>query len=245
MSVFVERWDALWRYLREYHQYEVIGGEHVPAVGPALVASTHSLATYENLMLASLSCDELGRRPFIVGDDLMFKVPWLGARLREARMIPRDRQAAVDLLRAGEIVGLGPGGMREALRPSHDRYRFDWHGRLGFVWVSIVAQAPIIVGVCPTADDIYTVYENPITPWLYKQFKLPMPLFRGRGLSPLPRPVKIVHWISAPIAPPAVAPDDVTDEIVAAHHALVSERMHALVSEALAQASDTRSSNAE
>ena len=233
MSRFAERWDALWRWLREYHQYEVVGGEHVPQVGPALVASTHSLATYENLMMASMSLDILGRRPFIVGDDLMFKVPWLGDRLREVRMIPRDRQTAVDLLRRGEIIGLGPGGMREALRSSEERYRFDWSGRLGFVWVSIASGAPIIVGACPAADDIYTVYKNPLTPWLYQRFKLPLPVFRGRGPTPLPRPVKIVHYLAEPIPPPVIAPDDIRDEDVERHHALVTERMRTLVDQAL------------
>jgi 1-acyl-sn-glycerol-3-phosphate acyltransferase len=221
------------RYLREYHQYEVIGGEHVPRVGPALVASTHSLATYENLLLASRSIDDLGRRPHVVGDDLMFKMPWLGPKLREVGMIPGDRAAAVDLLRRGEIVGLGPGGMREALRSSHDKYNFDWSGRMGFVWVSLVSGAPIIVGACPTADDIYTVYDNPVTPWLYRQFKLPLPLFRGRGLSPLPRPVKLVHFLAPPIHPPKLAPDEVSEEHVRAHHELITERMRALVGEAL------------
>ena len=232
-STFVQRWDALMRFLREYHQYEVVGGEHVPRSGPALVASTHSLATYENLMLGSLSLEGLGRRPYIVGDDLMFKLPWLGAKLREVGMIPRDRASAVELLRQGEIVGLGPGGMREALRSSDDKYRFDWAGRLGFVWVSMMSGAPIIVGACPTADDIYTVYRNPLTPWLYKRFKLPLPLFRGRGPTPLPRPVKIVHYISEPIPPPAIAPEDVSEEDVVRHHERVSERMRELVDEAL------------
>jgi 1-acyl-sn-glycerol-3-phosphate acyltransferase len=237
MSAFVERWDALMRYLREYHQYEVIGGEHVPQVGPALVASTHSLATYENLMMGSLSLDELGRRPYIVGDHLMFKIPWLGAKLREVGMISGDRELTVELLKRGEIVGLGPGGMREALRPSHDKYRFDWSGRLGFVKVSILAQAPIIVAACPAADDIFTVYKTSLTPWLYRAFKVPLPIFRGRGLSPLPRPVKLVHWIAPPILPPKIAPSELTDEHVSEHHAVVCERMMSLVSKALASSS--------
>jgi 1-acyl-sn-glycerol-3-phosphate acyltransferase len=237
MSQFLARWDRLWRYLREYHQYEIVGEDHVPRVGPALVASTHSLATYENLLLASRAVDDLGRRPHIVGDNLMFQVPWLGGKLRECGMIRGDRASAVELLRRGEIVGLGPGGMREALRSSRDRYSFDWSGRTGFVWVSIVSGAPIIVGACPAADDIYTVYDNPVTPWLYRRFKLPLPVFRGRGLSPWPRPVKLVHYLAEPIYPPKVAPDDVRDEHVLAHHAVVVERMRALVGDALQLAS--------
>ena len=113
------------------------------------------------------------------------------------------------------------------------KYHFDWTGRMGFVWVSLVSGAPIIVGVCPAADDIYTVYDNPITPWLYQQFKLPLPLFLGRGVSPLPRPVKLVHVLAEPIYPPKLDPEDVRDEHVRAHHAVVTERMRALVDEAL------------
>ena len=221
-------WDAAMRRLRAYHRYEVVGGEHVPRVGAAVVASTHSLATYENFLLGSLSLDELGRRPYIMADDLMFRVPWLGEGFRQIGLVPGRREVAQRLLEAGELVGLGPGGMREALRSSRRRYQFDWQGRLGFVWVAMLAGAPIVLAACPGADEIYTVYENRLTPWAYGRFHVPAPLFRGRGPTPLPRPVKLVHVLDAPIPSP-VAPDRVSEADVEHHHRHLVRRMHALM----------------
>jgi hypothetical protein len=236
---FAEQWDRAMRWLREYHRYEVVGAEHVPVVGPAVVASTHSLATYENFMLGSFSLDQIGRRPYILADDLMFRVPWIGDGFRSINVVPGRRGAAQELLASGELVGLGPGGMREAVRSSHRKYEFDWRDRLGFVWVSLLAGAPIILAACPTADEIYTVYETRATNWFYQRFHLPLPLFRGRGPTPLPRPVKLVHVIDRPIPPP-VAPDQVSDEVVRNHHCYVVERMHELMVRALSISDEKR-----
>lgn len=74
-SRIVETWDAAMRRLREYHSYEVVGIERFPESGPVLVASTHSLATYESFLLGSVSVDVLGRRAYVMADDLLFRIP--------------------------------------------------------------------------------------------------------------------------------------------------------------------------
>src|SRR5262249_2871829 len=117
---------------------------------------------------------------------LAFRFPPMARALNDIGIIPGDRQTAIDLLKRGELVGLGPGGMREALRSSKSKYQFDWADRLGFVWVSMLSGAPILLAACPSADDIYTVYDTPLTSWAYKNHHLPLPLFRGLGLSVLP-----------------------------------------------------------
>jgi hypothetical protein len=61
---------------------------------------------------------------------------------------------------------------------------------------------------------------------------LPLLLFRGRGPTLLPRPVKLVHVIDEPIFP-SVPPDRVTETDVQRHHELIVERMHALMPHAL------------
>ena len=50
-SLTTRSWDRAIRLLRRYHNYEVVGVESFPRTGRVLVASTHSLATYENFML--------------------------------------------------------------------------------------------------------------------------------------------------------------------------------------------------
>jgi hypothetical protein len=123
--------------------------------------------------------------------------------------------------------------MREGLRPSSEKYRVDWEGRRGFVWASLLSGAPIILCACPRADDIYEVTASELTKQVYAQWRVPLPIFRGLGPTLLPRPVKLVHLLSAPIPPPAVDPDAIREEDVAAHHAMLTERMNRLMIEAL------------
>jgi hypothetical protein len=151
--------------------------------------------------------------------------------------MPRSRENVIEMLRAGEIVGLGPGGMRDSLRGHRDRYRFDWSGRLGFVHVAMTAGVPIVLAACPSADDIYTVYSTALTRWAYDRLKIPLPLFRGVGPTPLPRPVKLRHFIGEPIYPP-VPPDQVDDRVVERHHQYVVGKMRELMDVAVGYPSE-------
>jgi 1-acyl-sn-glycerol-3-phosphate acyltransferase len=224
--------EATLRFLHRYHQHRVVGFEHLPRKGPALVAVNHSLATYDGFLMAVPALDELGRLFRGLADRQIFRTPGLGSLFSSAGFVNGTREATVELLQQGEIVGLAPGGMREALRPSRQKYTFDWSGRYGFIWVSLLSGAPIVLGACPHADDIFDVYDNPITPAVYDRVHLPLALFRGRGLTPVPRPIQLTHHLSEPIWP-EVAPDRVTQADVEQHHARVVARMTQLMQEAL------------
>lgn len=220
------------RFLRKYHDHEVFGLDNVPRSGSALLVFHHSLATYDSFLLGPLILDELGRPFRGLADRLIFQTPGLGDLFTAMGFVDGSRDAAMNLLRQGELIGLAPGGMREGLRSSRQKYRFDWSGRLGFVWLSMLSGAPIVLAACPKSDDIYEVVENPLTPSIYRRFRLPAPLFLGRGLSVLPRPVKLWHLLSEPITPD-VAPDKVTRADVERHHARLSERMTRLMQQSL------------
>lgn len=224
----VKSWQRTLGFLRTYHRYEVVGMEYLPRRGPILVASTHSLATYENFLLGEVGQEVLGRRPYILADDLMFRVPVLGTALRMMSIVPGKRPEAMDILRRGDLLGLGPGGMREGLRGSSQRYQFDWEGRYGFVWVAMKTGTPVTLAACPGADDIYTVLDTQLTPWMYQQYHLPLPLFHGLGPTIMPKPVKLIHVLSEPIFNDT-PPDEVTEDHVKAHHAYLVERMHELM----------------
>ena len=230
-SLTAKSWDRTLRALRAYHSYEVVGLETFPRRGPVLVASTHSLATYENFMLGSVALDAFGRRPYILADDLLFRIPIVGSTLREVGVVPGKRDAAVEILRRGDLLGLGPGGMREALRSSRRKYEFDWEGRMGFVWVALQAGAPIVLAACPSADDIYSVADLPVTPWAYERFHVPLTLFRGLGPTLVPRPVKLWHVLSEPIFCD-VDPRAVTETVVEEHYERLVARMHTLMQQA-------------
>ncbi|MEZ4364426.1 MAG: lysophospholipid acyltransferase family protein [Kofleriaceae bacterium] len=225
-------WERWMSGLAKYHSWEMVGADNVPRTGGVVFVGTHSLASYDLFIISASSRPLIGRQTYIVGDALLFKIPGVSSFLRENGFIHATRDELVQRLKDGDMIGIAPGGMKESLRSSRHRYEFDWSARKGFAWVSMHAGVPVVPTVCPRADHIYTVYENPVTPMLFKQFKVPLPLFSGRAFTPAPRPIKLVHLVGKPILPD-VAPDQVREEDVARHHERIVEAVRELMAEAL------------
>src|SRR5262249_12327312 len=154
----------------------VVGFENVPKTGPALIAMNHSLCTYDSFLIAVPILDRLGRLTRGLADRLIFKTPGLGRFFTDMGFVEGTREATIQMLKGGDIIGMAPGGMRESLRSHREKYTFDWSGRTGFVAVAMRAGAPIVLAACPRSDDCYDVLPNPVTPWAYRTFKVPVPL---------------------------------------------------------------------
>ncbi len=232
---FVDKLIPALKAARLYHQHEVIGMENMPREGSALVACNHSFATYDILLLFTAVYLDTGRvaKPLI--DRAFFKFPGLGELMTEVLGATKGSPtAALELLNAGEMICVAPGGMREALRPSSERYQIIWDNRLGFAKVAMQAGAPVVLAACPKADDIFELYENPLTSWIYENFQLPFAVARGIGLSPIPRPVKLRHFIDEPIYPPKASddPEEFAQQLGEFHNLLV-ERMQKLMARAV------------
>src|SRR5690606_5502757 len=103
---------------------------------------------------------------------------------------------------------LSPGGMREWGKPSTQRYTINWRGRSGYAKLAIETQTPIILAACPKADDVFEVYDNPISRFVYNKFKAPFIIARGWGLTNIPRPVKLSHFLSEKVVPPPCPSDE-------------------------------------
>jgi 1-acyl-sn-glycerol-3-phosphate acyltransferase len=226
----LEIFRPLVEWIQDYHRHEVVGLERVPKEGGVLLAMNHSLATYDAMLLGKELID-YGRTPSALGDNLFFKTPGLRHLARTMGIVPASPGHGEELLRRGRLVVVAPGGMREALRPSEDRYHLKWDRRKGFVRLALRAQVPIILAACPDADRLYHVYENSLTKWLYKEFRMPVPLIRGWGLSLIPRPVRLVHLISEPL-PMDPVDEERFDEHVDDVHSTVVARMTDLMAEA-------------
>jgi 1-acyl-sn-glycerol-3-phosphate acyltransferase len=126
---------------------KVTGIENIPATGPAILASNH-LSIIDSLYLPLVV-----RRPVVFPAKAEYfeaKGPlgrlW-AAYLRSTNQLRIDRegarsaqatlQAAVDLLRAGELFGFYPEGTRS---PDGRLYR----GRSGLGWLALNSDAPVI-----------------------------------------------------------------------------------------------------
>ena len=139
-------------------------------------------------------------------------------------------ESALDLLAKDQLVVVAPGGMREALRPTTDRYQVLWRKRKGFARLAVQAQCPVILAACPRADDIYQVKESRFTRSVYRFLKLPMPVVSGIGPTLIPKPVPLQHLLSKPILPPPLSSTET--EILDFHKGL-RQRMERLMEKGL------------
>ncbi len=219
--------DALTRY----HRHSVVGLENVPVSGPVLLVVNHSLATYDIALLTGAIFRATGRPPRGLGDRAMFEGPDRGRIARSLGFVQASPGNGEALLARNELVVVAPGGMREALRPSHARYQVEWSRRKGFVRLALATRTPIVLAACPQADRVYHVYENRLTKLVYKKARLPVPLARGWGPTLIPRPVKLTHHLSELLRPPEGASVE-RDADVDVWHAELVARMNQLMSEA-------------
>ncbi len=215
--------------LKNYHNYEVNGMDHIPKMGKAMIAVSHSFATYESLLLGSEIYLKTGRYSAGLADRRIFQTPALSQFFTRIGAVNGSPKAGRKLLMKNNLLILSPGGMREALRPSQKKYKVDWNDRLGFVRLAIETQAPVILAACPAADDIFTLYENPLTKWIYKKFKLPFALLRGVGPTLVPRPVKLIHHLSQPYHPPKLKENGVDESDVRSFHSHLVREMNLLL----------------
>ena len=230
---YVSRVLPFLKAIRFYHDHEAIGMGHIPQEGPALVVVNHSLATYDIALLFSAIYEETGRITRPLADNLFFKIPYLAKAVDLLGGVRGDKESAKELLRSGELVSVAPGGMKEALRSSDDKYQLVWDSRKGFVKLAIEMQVPIILAMCPRADDLYQVYSNPVTPWVYEKFRVPLFCLKGLGPTLIPKPIKLKHYLSKPIYPPTI--DNVKDvsKHVEAFHKKILEASQKLMAKGL------------
>ena len=216
--------------LRTYHRHEVVGLSNIPKRGPAIIATNHSLATYDILMLMQAVLGEYDRFPRSLIDSLFYKIPKLGNIMEKLGCVPGNHPNAKSLLSNGELVYIAPGGMMESLRPSTNRYKIMWESRKGFAKLAIDTNTPIVLAACPKADDIFEIYENSLSKWIYKNLKLPTFIAHGLGFTPVPNPIPLVHLVSEPIYPPQTR---YKDEALDDFHTELIKRMKKLMQDAI------------
>ena len=232
----MDGWLRLLEPVRRYHRHAVEGMEHIPSDGPALLVIHHSLATYDGFLFALKVYEATGRVPTALGDDLIFRTPWLKQLAWDTGIRPASPKTGYELLRDGQLMFVSPGGMWESLRPSDEARSVRWDGRYGFCRLALRTQVPLIMIGCPAADDIYTVKKSSITDRFYRHFRVPLPIARGVGPTPIPRPVRLTHYVSEPVVPPPHEPTN-EDEQIQALRAECEITMMALLA---AQSSETR-----
>jgi 1-acyl-sn-glycerol-3-phosphate acyltransferase len=223
LSPVLGRAQRLLKVLAFYHRHKVQGMDNIPKTGPFILATHHSLATYDGFILGMTIFEQTGRLIRGLGDDLLFRLPFTKNWIGELGIEPAGPEAARNLLLAGHGVGLAPGGMRESLRPSSQRFQILWKKRKGFVRLAMELNVPIILAACPRADLVYDVFPSKLTAFAYKHLHLPVPLVKGLGPTLIPKPVQLIHYLSEPLWPPKDSED------VEAFHQQIVKRMELMM----------------
>ncbi len=207
---FMERADPLLEFLwSKYFRVSLIGMEHVPSDGAALVVANHSGGLpYDGAMLIHafyrLHPQHRPLRPLVA--NFAFRSRWMAPVISRIGGVRASMENALELLLSGHLVGVFPEGLRGVGKLYRERYRLSHFGRGGFVRLAREAKVPIIPVAIVGAEEIHPLLGRMTR--LAKPFGLPyipitptFPLLGPLGL--LPVPTKWSIKIGAPIQVPA------------------------------------------
>ena len=179
---------------RHWFRVETIGLHHVPSRGAALVVANHSGTLPVDSLMTALAVHDnhpAGRHLRMLGADLVFKLPFIGALARKSGQTLACNPDVERLLHAGELVGVWPEGFKGVGKPFKDRYKLQRFGRGGFVSAALRAGVPIIPCAIVGAEEIYPKIGDirplarligapyfpvtPFFPWLGPLGMIPLP----------------------------------------------------------------------
>lgn len=202
---------------QRWFRVETIGMHHVPDTGGALVVANHSgTLPLDCLMLAVAVHDEHPRQRHLrmLGADLMFRVPVLGALARKQGSTLACNPDAERLLGDGELVGVWPEGFKGIGKPFRDRYKLQRFGRGGFASAALRTGAPIIPCSIVGAEEIYPKVGDlkPLARLLGAPYLPVTPLFPLLGpLGLIPLPSKWYIEFGEPIDTTSLGPEAADD----------------------------------
>lgn len=181
------------------NDYELKGKQHIPKKGAALIVMYHGLVPLD-LWYGGLHIYlETGRLGHALADNFVFHTPGLRELARAVGAVPGNPESALALLKSGEIVGVCPGGVKEAISGTENNYKVLWGKRTGFAKLALDAKVPIIPGFTQNIEEAYHApfAGSPIIQDIYEKTRLPLlPIF---GLGAIPFPVKLTTWLGKPI----------------------------------------------
>jgi 1-acyl-sn-glycerol-3-phosphate acyltransferase len=214
---------------RSWFRVQARGLEHVPDQGPALIVANHSgVVPIDAIMLQACVYAEhpAARNVRLLTADLVYTLPVLASLARRSGHTRADPAGALELLAAGELVGVFPEGFKGIGKPFSERYRLQRFGRGGFARTAIQAGVPLIPCAIVGAEEIYPMIGNsellaralrlpyfpltPLFPWLGPVGAVPLP---SNWVIEFCAPVQTSQLM--PVVPPSEANSEPDDELVA------------------------------
>lgn len=187
------------------------GIENVPADRPLLFVGNHQLY---GLVDIPFLFEELWhrRRIFLRGlaDRAHYSLPLWRDMLTSFGAVEGTRENCATLMQDGESIVVFPGGAREVSKRKTEKYKLLWKERFGFARLAIEHRCTIVpfasVGVEDAWDILFDKDDFLATPlgrfasWLGLREDAMMPIPRGIGPTPFPRPTRLYFRIMEPIA---------------------------------------------
>jgi len=209
------------------------GLERVPDHGPLLFVGNHTLVGIFDAPFLLLGLYE--RKGIVLralGDHVHFKVPGWRALLRQFGVVDGTRDNCARLMEAGESILVFPGGAREVSKRKGEKYRLVWRERRGFARMALRHRCTVVpfsaIGVEDALDivmDADEVLRTPVGKVLVNlglREDLVMPVIKGIGPTPIPRPERLYFRFGHPIDPTRFGDDWQDDKAVGALRAEVA-----------------------
>jgi 1-acyl-sn-glycerol-3-phosphate acyltransferase len=189
---FMAKYLSLWE---RYFRYDVVGINHIPRKGGALLALNHGFFFIDIFLFGKHLFVNRKRRARAVAEHLSWKLPIVRELFLNMGIVDGTPWNAMRILKKEHVMIVCPGGAKEASRSSRQKYELMWDDRYGFIKVAIAAGVPIIPCMCIGIDDAYVMLVDAYHRW--KDTFIPLPVFFGLGLMPLP--VKLTHYVGRPV----------------------------------------------
>jgi 1-acyl-sn-glycerol-3-phosphate acyltransferase len=218
---FTEALEPLLEFLYAvWWRVEATGAENIPAAGPGLIVANHSgVLPYDGLMVqVAVRHEHPARRTCrMLALDMFALLPGLAPMLSKSGSVRANPENAERLLRAGELLGVFPEGVKGVGKYYRDRYRLARFGRGGFVRIALRTATPIIPCAVVGAEEIHPVIGK--ADWVGRPFGLPYfpltPTFPWLGpLGVVPLPTKWSIDFGDPLDLEGHGPEDADDPIL-------------------------------
>ncbi|XP_065255514.1 DGAT1/2-independent enzyme synthesizing storage lipids-like [Emys orbicularis] len=179
-------------YGKLWHGYELHGIEKIPE-GPGLIVYYHGASPVHYCFFIYTLYIQTGRLCYSVVDRFVAKLPGIQLYLNLLPAVHSGRDESVEILKKGNLLGVAPGGGREAFF-SDENYNLLWGNRKGFAQVAIDAKVPIIPLFTQNIQEgCRTLGKIGFFRWFYERSRLPLiPVYGGF-------PVKLRTYIGDPI----------------------------------------------
>jgi 1-acyl-sn-glycerol-3-phosphate acyltransferase len=187
----------------------VEGIENLPRKGPALYVGNHTLL---GVLDAPVMLAEIARHRGIalrsLGDRAHFKVPGWRDFMKGMGCVEGTRENCTQLMQLGEQILVFPGGGGEVFKRKGEQYQLRWKERAGFARMAIENRCPIIPFAAVGGDDFYSIVLGSDEIMATRLGKLlvkfgvreeALGVYRGVGLSMIPRPERLYFKFGKPI----------------------------------------------